>query len=325
MAQGGPIPEEIAMRPYSTDLRERVADAVDHKEGSLRQIARRFRVSLSFVVRLLQRRRDADTIEPKPHGGGRAPALGPDDRRRLAALIQDQPDATLKQLQERGGFTCSLKTLWHALRQQGLTRKKKTLHADQRDRPDVRTKRRSFRRKVKKIEPERLVFVDETGATTAMTPTYAWAPRGERAYASAPGAWESVTLTAALGLDGVRAPLVFPGSTNTTTFETYVEEVLVPSLHEGDVVVFDNLSAHQAPAVAKAIEQAGASVLPLPPWSPDYTPIEEMYSKVKEFLRRVAARAKGDLYDAIGEALRRVAPEDIVGWFKEAGLCATHG
>ena len=207
----------------------------------------------------------------------------------------------------------------------GLTRKKKTLHADERDRPDVQTKRRSFRRKVKKIEPERLVFVDETGVTTAMTPTYAWAPRGERAYASAPGSWESVTLTAAVALDGVRAPLVFQGSTNAPTFQAYVEEVLVPALHEGDVVVFDNLSAHLGPAVAEAIERAGASVLPLPPWSPDYTPIEEMYSKVKEFLRRVAARVKGDLYDAIGEALREVTPEDIVGWFKEAGLCATHG
>src|SRR3954451_6621502 len=313
------------MRPYSTDLRERVAAAVDHGEGSQREIASRFRVSLSFIVRLLQRRRDADTLAPKPHGGGPPPVLGPDDRRRLAALIEEQPDATLEQLKRRGGFTCSLKTLWHALRQQGLTRKKKTLRADERDRPDVQAKRRSFRREVKGIEPQRLGFGDETGVTTAMPPTYAWAPRGERAYASAPGAWESVTLTAALALDGVRAPLVFQGSTNATTFQAYVEGVLVPALQEGDVVVFDNLSAHLGPAVAESIERAGARVLPLPPWSPDYTPIEEMYSKVKEFLRRVAARVKGDLYDAIGEALKEVTPEDIVGWFKEAGLCATHG
>jgi len=160
---------------------------------------------------------------------------------------------------------------------------------------------------------------------TAMTPTYARAPRGERAYASAPGAWESFTLNAAVALDGVRAPLVFRGSTNAPTFQAYVEGVLVPALQEGDVVVFDNLSAHLGPAVVEAIEHAGASVLPLPPYSPDYTPIEDMYSKVKEFLRRVAARVKGDLYDAIGEALKEVTPEDIVGWFKEAGLCATHG
>jgi transposase len=179
------------MRPYSTDLRERVAAAVDHQEGSLRQIARRFRVSLSFIARLLQRRRDADTLEPKPHGGGPPPVLGPDDRQRLAALIRGQPDATLEQLKQRGGFTCSLKTLWLALRRRGLTLKTKSLHASDQDRPDVQTKRRSFRRKVKRIEPERLVFVDETGVTTAMTPAYAWAPRGERASASAPGSWES--------------------------------------------------------------------------------------------------------------------------------------
>jgi transposase len=313
------------MRPYSNDLRERVAAAVDQGEGSLREIARRFVVSLSFVVRLLQRRRDADTLDPLPHGGGPPPVLGPDDRQRLEELLRAQPDATLEQLRQRGGFSCSLTTLWRALRDLDLTHKKKTLHADERDRPDVQTKRRSFRREVKRIEPERLVFVDETGVTTAMTPAYAWAPRGERAYASAPGSWESVTLTAALALDGVRAPLAFPGSTNATTFQTYVEEVLVPSLHAGDVVVFDNLSAHGSGVVVEAIERAGASVLPLPPYSPDYTPIEEMYSKVKEFLKRVAARVKGDLYDAIGDALKEVSPQDIIGWFKEAGLSASHG
>jgi transposase len=313
------------MRPYSNDLRERVAAGVDHAEGSLREIARRFRVSLSFVVRLLQRRRHADTLDPLPHGGGPPTVLGPDDRQRLEKLIREPPDATLEQLRQLGGFRCSLTTLWRAVRDLDLTYKKKTLHADQRDRPDVQTKRRSFRRKVKKSEPERLVFVDETGVTTAMTPTHARAPRGERAYASAPGSWESVTLTAALALDGVRAPLAFPGATDATTFQTYVEEVLVPALHEGDVVVFDNLKAHLGPAVVEAIEGAGASVLPLPSWSPDYTPIEDMYSKVKAILRRIAARVKGDLYEAIGEALEQVTREDIIGWFEEAGLCATHG
>jgi transposase len=301
------------MRPSSTDLRERVAAAVDHQEGSLREIARRFRVSLSFIVRLFQRRRDADTIEPKPHGGGPPPALGPDDQKRLAELIREQPDATLEQLKRRGGFTCSLKTLWRGLRQRGLTLKKKSLHASERDRPDVQKKRRSFRRKVRRIASERLVFVDETGVTTAMTPAYAWSPRGERAVDSAPGSWESVTVIAALGLDGVCAPLAFPGSTDTAAFQSYVDQVLVPALHEGDVVVLDNLKPHLGSGVAAAIERAGAHVLPLPPYSPDYTPIEEMYSKVKTFLRRIAARTKGDLYDAIGEALKQVTPQDIIG------------
>ncbi|WP_406694345.1 IS630 family transposase [Singulisphaera sp. Ch08] len=250
-------------------------------------------------------------------------ALGPDDLRRLTDLIRKQPDATLKQLKERGGFTCSLKTLWFAVRGLDLTFKKKSLHASERDRPDVQTKRRSFRRKVKKIEPKRLVFVDETGVTTAMTPTHARAPRGERAVDSAPGAWESMTVISALSLNGVRAPLTFPVATDTTAFQTYVDQVLVPSLHKGDVVVLDNIKPHLAPGVARAIEQVGASVLPLPPYSLDYTPIEEMYSKVKEFLRRVSTRTVTGLTDAIGEGLKQVILEDIIGWFNHAGLCAT--
>jgi transposase len=313
------------MRPYSMDLRERIAAAVDHHEGSIRRIARTFRVSTSFIVRLLQRRRAAGTLAPAPHGGGPPPALGPDDHERLADLIREQPDATLDELKRRGGFRCSLKTLWLALLRRRLTRKKKSLHADQRDRPDVQTKRRRFRREVRQIGPKRLIFVDETGVTTAMTPAYAWAPCGERAVGSAPATWETVTLIAALGLDGVCAPLAFPGATDTAAFQTYVDDVLVPALHEGDVVVLDNLKPHLASGVAASIERVGARVMPLPPYSPDYTPIEEMFSKVKQLLRRAGARTKARLYEALGEALRRVTPEDILGWFRHAGLCATHG
>jgi transposase len=141
--------------------------------------------------------------------------------------------------------------------------------------------------------------------------------------ASAPASWESVTLIAALGLGGARAPLAFPGATNEAAFQAYVDGVLVPALRAGDVVVFDNLAAHLKPAVTAAIERAGASVLPLPPYSPDYTPIEAMFSKVKESLRRAAARTRGALYDAIGEALRQVTAQDVLGWFQHAGLCAT--
>src|SRR5512135_1794828 len=308
------------MRPYSSDLRARIVAAIDHHDGSIRWIARVFRVSTSFIVRLLQRRRATGTLDPEPHRGGRPPALGPDDLERLAALVRQQPDATLEQLRQRGGFQCSLKTLWYALDRLGLTYKKKSLHASQRDRPDVRKKRRAFRKEVREIDPQHLVFVDETGVTTAMTPAYARAPRGERAVDSAPATWETITLTAALGLDGVRAPLAFPGATDTTAFQTYVAQVLVPELHAGDVVVFDNLKPHLSAGVSAAIEKAGARVLPLPPYSPDYTPIEEMYSKVKKALAWAEARTKATLYDAMGEALRRVTPKDIIGWFQHAGL-----
>jgi transposase len=312
------------MRPYSKDLRERVAAAVDNGEGSQRQIAKTFRVSLSFVSRLLKLCRDAGTLDPKPHGGGPTPVLGPDDQQRLDKLIHDQPDATLDQLRQKGKFRCSLTTIWRALRRR-LTRKKKDLHASEQDRPDVQQKRRSFRRKVRRIEPKRLVFVDETGVTTAMTSAYAWAPRGERAVGSAPASWETVTLIAALRLGGVDAPLVFPGATDTAMFQSYVDQALVPILRKGDVVVFDNLNVHLSPGVSASIRRAGARVLTLSPYSPDYTPIEEMWSKVKTYLRHVAARTRGNLYDAVGDALHRVTDQDSMGWFQHVGLCATHG
>jgi transposase len=311
------------MKPLSNDLRERILAAVDNHEGSRRQLAVRFAVNVSTITRLLQLRRQTGSVGPRPHAGGKEPALDQDGLDRLRSLVRESPDATLEQLQQRLGVAGSLMIVWRGLKKLDITRKKKTLHATEQDRPEVQEKRRSFRRKVKPIEPERLVFVDETGVTTAMTPAYGRAPRGERVLASAPASWESVTVIAAMGLDGVRAPLAFPGGTDAATFQTYVEQVLVPVLHEGDVVVFDNLAAHLRPAVTEAIERAGASVLPLPPYSPDFTPIEEMLSKFKECLRRLAARAKDRLYDAIADALRQVTSQDILGWFRQAGLCAT--
>jgi transposase len=292
------------MGPFSMDLRERIAAAVDRHEGSIRSIAHTFGVDPSTVIRLLRRRRQAGTLEPKPHGGGPPPALNEDDHRRLDELIREQPDITLNELKRRGGFTCSLKTLWRAVRRRRLTFKKKSLHADQRDRPEVQEKRRAFRRKVRRIEAERLIFVDETGITTTMTPAYAWAPRGVRAVDSVPASWETTTLIAALGLQGVRATLAFPGATDTMAFQAYVDQVLVPELHPDDVVVFDNIKPHLGVGVSASIERAGARVLPLPPYSPDYNPIEEMYSKVKQGLRRAKARVQDDLYEALGVTLR---------------------
>jgi transposase len=313
------------MRPYSMDLRERVAAAVDDHVLSLRQIAGLFRVSISFVSRLLKRRRATGALDPEPHRGGRRRALDVAARCRLWDLVKDHSDDTLDELRRRGGFTCSPTTIWRALRRHGLTRKVKSMHADERDRPDVKRKRRRFRWKVRRIEPGRLQFVDESGANTAMARAYAWAPRGERATGSAPGKWDSFTVIAALGLGGAHAPLVIPGSLDAAAFETYVTDVLVPELRPGDVVIWDRVPTHHCRAAAAAVRRAGAKLMFLSPYSPDYTPIEKLWSKVKLYLRRVGARSKDSLYSALAEALESVTPQDIVGWFQHAGLCATQG
>jgi transposase len=309
------------MKPLSNDLRERILAAVDNREGSRCQIAARFCVDVSTITRLLQLRRQTGSFDPRPHCGGTEPTLDQEGLERLRTLVKETPDATLEQLRQGLDVSGSIMIVWRGLKRLGITRKKKTLHATERDRLEVQEERDWFREEVETIEPGRLVFVDETGVTTAMTPAYGRAPRGERVDASAPASWESVTVIAAMGLDGVRAPLAFPGGTDAATFQTYIEQVLVPALHEGDVVVFDNLAAHLRPAVTEAIERAGAVVLPLPPYSPDFNPIERMFSKFKGCLRRLGVRTKDRLYDAIGNALRQVTLPDILGWFRQAGAC----
>ena len=310
------------MRPLSQDLRQRILDTVARGEGSLHRISQRFLVNVSTIVRLLKRHRETGTAEPKPHAGGRRPALGPDDLRRLRELIREQPDATLDELRERLGVHCSVMAISRALRRLGITRKKKVLHASERDTPKARRKRQLFRKKLAGVDPGRLIFVDETGANTAMTRTHGRAPKGERVPGAVPGFWTSLTLICGLRLSGVTAPLVFQGSTDTVTFETYVEQALVPQLHPGDVVIWDNLKPHKAKSVLEAIEGAGARLIPLPPSSPDYSPIEEMFSKVKGALKSAAARTTEAVTDAIGTALRDVTSQDILGWFKSRATYA---
>lgn len=310
------------MRPLSNDLRQRILDAVDHHEGSQRELAERFAVNPSTITRLLQLRRQTGSAAPRPHGGGKPPTLDPEGLERLRRLVAEGPDATLEQYRQRLGVEGSIMIIWRGLKRLGITRKKKSPHAAERDRPEVQRRRRAFRREVVPIEPKRLVFVDETGVTTAMTPAYGRAPRGERVESSTPASWRSLTVVAAMGLDGVRAPMAYPGGTSAATFEAYVEQILVPELRPGDVVVFDNLAAHLGPAVAEAIEGAGARVLRLPPYSPDFTPIEQLFSKLKGRLRQLGARTKDRLYEALREALGLVTSRDILGWFRHAGLRA---
>ena len=310
------------MTPYSQDLRKRVLDTVQRGDGSLRQIARRFLVSISFVTRLLRLHRSTGSVLPRPQGGGNPAALGPEDLERLRELVRQQPDATLEELRQRLGASCSTMTICRALKKLGLPLKKKVPRAREQDSPEVQEQRREFCEELAGVDPRRLVYVDECGANTAMTRTHGRAPVGQRVLANTPGRWESITLTCGLRLSGVTAASAFPGATNTGVFETYVEEVLVPELKPGDVVIWDNLKPHESEEAIQAVEAAGAEVMPLPPWSPDLTPIEEMFSKVKGSLRSAAARTKETVYAAFGSALHDVTIENIAGWFQDRAAYA---
>jgi transposase len=310
------------MTPYSQDLRQRVVETARRGGATVKQIAERFLVSVSFVTRLLQLHRATGSLEPRPHGGGHPAVLTPEDLQRLRALIRDRPDATLEECRQHLGSSCSLATISRALSRLGLPRKKKVPRAAAQDRPDVQGRRREFREELAGIDPRRLVFVDECGANTAMTRTYGRAPAGQRVYTDTPGRWGSITMTCGLRLSGVTAPLAFRGATNTDLFETYVEDFLVPELKPGDVVIWDNIKPHQSEEAIEAVEAAGASVVPLPPYSPDLTPIEEMVSKVKNVMRSIAARTTGAVYAAFASGLQEVTLEDIAGWFGDRAAYA---
>jgi transposase len=310
------------MKAISEDLRKRILDTIQRGDGSLRQIARRFLVSVSFITRLLQLHRSTGSLEPRPHGGGNPAVLGPEALEQLRKLVQKQPDATLEELRQRLGVSCSLMTISRALRKLGLPRKKKIPRSQEQDRPDVQEQRQEFCAKLAGVDPRRLVFVDESGANTAMTRTHGRAPVGQRVYTNTPGRWESITLTCGLRLSGVTAPLAFRGATNTDIFETYVQDVLVPELKPGDVVIWDNLKPHKSEEAIEAIEATGARVEPLPPWSPDLTPIEEMVSKVKGAMRSAAARTTNAVYWAFASALDQVTLNDIAGWFQSRAAYA---
>jgi transposase len=173
------------------------------------------------------------------------------------------------------------------------------------------------------VDPERLVFVDEMGTNTSLSPVYAWAPKGRRAYCSVPrNRGKNTTLLSSMSLCGMGPSLAVEGSVDRGVFEAYVERVLAPTLRVGQVVVMDNLSAHKGERVRKLIEHRGCELLYLPPYSPDFNPIEEAFSKVKHILRKLSARGKEALIEAIGRALGTVSTEDARGFFAHCGYRA---
>ena len=188
------------------------------------------------------------------------------------------------------------------------------------DRPDVLKRRRAWFDGQLDLDPAKLVFIDETGLSTKMARLRGRARRGERCRAGVPhGHWKTTTFTGALRLTGMTAPFVYDGAMNGNVFLAYVEQVLVPTLSPGDVVVMDNLPAHKPDAVRAAIETRGATVRYLPPYSHDLNPIEMAFSKFKALLKKAAARTIEDLWTAIAQALPQLTPNDCASYFTAAG------
>lgn len=182
-------------------------------------------------------------------------------------------------------------------------------------------KRGWYWRRARRLSHRRLVFLDESAVNTAMTPLYGRAPRGERVIDYAPrGYGEQTSLIGALSYGrGLIAVMTLAGAVDTLAFDAYLAQVLSPRLRRGDVVVLDNLNVHKASRIERVAGARGAQVLWLPPYSPDFSPIEQCWSKIKTLLRAAKARTREELEKALAEAIKLIAKSDIRGWFKHCG------
>ena len=309
-------------RAYSIDLRERVVKAAN-KCGSARAAGRRFRVGASTATRWVRMWRMTGELEPGKQGCKSKSVLDGNERY-LLGLLEDKVDMTLdevrKQLCADHGVRVTVPTIWLFFRKRRITFKKKTGHAEEQERPDVLAKRLEWRSEMQRLIPERLVFLDETGLNTRMARRRGWSPRGERCRGPLPcGSWSTTTFIGAMRLDGEIVPGMVEGPVNGGILTAYITEFLVPTLRPGDIVIMDNLSTHKTKGVREAIEGAGAELRFLPPYSPDFNPIENVFSKLKALLRKAAARSIEELDQAVKEALKAITSSDCANCFAAAG------
>ena len=315
------------MKPYSIDLRQKIVESYEQGEGSIRQLAERFKVSSDCVFRLLKRYHQEGTLAPKPYRGS-ASTLTDEHLEVLKALVEEDNDATLAQLTDRLAEKTNLRvhssTIARALKKLRITRKKKSFKASEAYKEGKQQQRYDYWKTIQGINPANLVFIDEAGVNLAMALLYARSLCGQRAYAERPEKkGKNLSIIGAISLvGGFIAGLSFTGATDGDTFLWFVEEVLVPQLWPGAVVVMDNLSAHKVAGVEEAIEAVGARVIYLSPYSPDFNPIENFWSKLKGYLCSAATRTLEDLHEAISKGLELISLEDINSWFTHCCYCS---
>src|ERR1700737_994376 len=288
---------------------------------SRNEAAKQFGVGISTAINWVKRQQETGSVAPGQMGGHRPKAISGEHR--LWVLQRTKGgDFTLRglvaELAERG-LKVDYRSVWEFVHAEKLSFKK-SVAAGERDRPDVARRRAQWIGYQNRVEPERLVFIDETWARTDMAPLRGWAARGHRLPAKVPhGRWKTTTFLAALRHDRIVAPWMVEGPIDGESFRSYVEKILVPTLREGDIVIMDNLGSHKGKAVRALIRSAGAKLFFLPKYSPDLNPIEQAFAKLKHLLRKAAARTVEAICAAVGEILGTFTPQECANYFKNSG------
>ncbi|UWU67873.1 IS630 family transposase [Bradyrhizobium sp. NC92] len=307
------------VKPLSEDLRIRAVEG----GMSRRAAAERFGISVASAVRFVREWRENGTTKPKRQGGDQRSQRIEEYHDAIISAIEAKPDMTLVEISEmlksEFGASFAPSSIWRFLDRHGITFKK-SAHAAEQDRPDVAAARQAWRELAPQLDPDKLVFIDETGASTKMarlfTAAQTWPTLPRR---GPPRSLADHDLYCCLRCTALTVPMTLDGPMNAVAFLAYVEQVLAPTLNPEDVVVMDNLPAHKGAAVRAAIEVRGASLLLLPPYSPDFNPIENAFAKFKSSLRKAAARTVDTLEAAIADAYRAFTPAECANYLKAAG------
>lgn len=313
------------MTPYSQDLRNRIITALEADLETRQEIAGIYGVSRSYVQKVWRRWRDTGDRAVRPRGGGRVRTLAA-HAERIRAEVEQHPDVSLAELCERiaarQGSRASASMMCRELQRLNLPRKKKVVHASERETPRVQQLRDEYRETRLAFIAKHLKFIDESGVHLSFTRLYGRAAPGTRVVDAAPyQPAEKWTLVAALSLRTVEAPWVLPGSMTGDAFEVYVQHVLAPTLKRHDIVVMDRLPAHRVAGIEPLIRARGARLQMLPPYSPDLNPIERCWAKVKTILRSLKPRTEAELLKAIQTALQSISESDARAWFEYCGYC----
>jgi transposase len=317
----------------SVDLRERVVAAIA-AGASCRAAAERFGVGASSAIRWWALQRQAGSVAPGPLGGDRRSGRIEGHASLILGLLERTPDVTLSELRAEladAGVPVSIASLWRFFARRRITLKKIGAcgRAGSARRPDAALGMVRGQAQPRAGPPgvHRRSGASATGssdapdgASTNMARTRGRAPRGERLRAAIPhGHWKTTTFVAGLRNSGLVAPMVLDQPINGAAFQAYVDQVLVPELRPGDIVVMDNLGSHKGPGVRTAIEAVGARLLYLPPYSPDFNPIENAFAKLKAMLRKAAERSLDGLWNAIGRIIDNFTSSECANYFAAAG------
>ncbi len=313
----------------SNDLRERVIDAVVVGKASCNTAAKIFKVGVSTAIRWVARFRETGKASPMDMGGDRRSGRIEAHGDYLMGLVRRSPRMTLLEIGDRlaanSGERFSTSVLARFFERHDITWKCTTAHADEQQRWDVLERRRAWFDGQVELDASKLVFVDETGASTNLARRRGRCRRGRRLRASVPhGHRKTITMVAALRLKGLATAKAYDRPINAKTFEEWVEKCLVPVLSPGDIVVMDNLSSHKTDRVIELITAAGAQVRYLPPYSPDMNPIEKAFSKLKAHLRKIAERSVAGLIRALEACGSAFQPSECRNYFTACGYDATY-